>query len=102
MLLTPSPRSESGGSPLEKLATTEPLEIAFPQLSLSCTINVAGHPAGTAKFPARPDCVRASCDGLQTAVVSACTAAELEAACNTTRVTPTVRSALLISMLTVP
>ena len=49
-LLVLSPGNAAGGSPFEKLATTEPFDTGCPQSSFSSTVSEAGHPAGTAKL----------------------------------------------------
>src|SRR5271165_1625715 len=54
-----------GGSPFEKLATTAPLETELAQSSLSRTISVAGHVAGTEKLLEMPISVMASLLGVQ-------------------------------------
>jgi hypothetical protein len=56
----PSPRNDKGGSPFEKLATTEPFSTAAPQSSWSKIISVSGQAAGTAKLLTKPVSVRTS------------------------------------------
>src|SRR5580658_5108708 len=54
----------SGGSPLEKVATICPLEIALPQSSSSSTDSGVGQEAGVEKLFTRPVCVGASACGV--------------------------------------
>jgi hypothetical protein len=49
-----SPRRDMAGSPFEKEATTEPFETGLPQSSLSWTVRLDGHPAGTLKLFTQP------------------------------------------------
>src|SRR3982074_761030 len=60
----------SAGSPLENVATTWPLITGEAQSSASCTVSVAGHPAGAAKLLAGPIGASASLAGVQPATAS--------------------------------
>src|SRR5207249_11685234 len=60
--------SASGGSPLEKVATTCALATALAQSSTTVNANGTGHAAGERKFPGCPVCAIPSLEGVQPVV----------------------------------